>query len=81
MYNMGVTTKKYKLSVRFCPKLVIFGKTVGANLRILTENLIFFKIRKNSYTGPLCITDPQYQSHNQEIRTFGQFLHRTDDIR
>jgi hypothetical protein len=24
---MGVTTKKYRVSVSFCPKLVIFGKT------------------------------------------------------
>jgi hypothetical protein len=22
-----------------------------------------FKTRKNSYTGPLCITDPEYGSH------------------
>jgi hypothetical protein len=25
----GVTTKKYEVSVSFCPKLAIFGKTVG----------------------------------------------------
>jgi hypothetical protein len=25
----GATTKKYGVSVNFCPKLVIFGKTVG----------------------------------------------------
>jgi hypothetical protein len=29
IHNMGVTTKKYRVSVSFCPKLVIFGKTVG----------------------------------------------------
>jgi hypothetical protein len=31
--------------------------------------------------GPLCITDLQYGDHDQEIRSFSQFLHRTDDFR
>jgi hypothetical protein len=32
------------------------------------------KTHKNSYIGPLCITDPEYVGHVQEIRGFGQFL-------
>jgi hypothetical protein len=26
---------------------------------------------------PFCITDPQYEGHNQEIQSFGQFLSKT----
>jgi hypothetical protein len=62
---MGVTTKKYGLSVSFCSKMALFGKTV--QLWILVEKLNFFKTRKNSYTGQLQITDPQYGGHDQEI--------------
>jgi hypothetical protein len=29
---MGATTKKYRDLVSFCPKLTIFGKTVGQHL-------------------------------------------------
>jgi hypothetical protein len=36
---MGVRTKKYRVSVSFCRKLSIFAKTVGVNLRILSENM------------------------------------------
>jgi hypothetical protein len=28
----------------------------------------------------LCITDLEYGPHNQEIRTFGQFLPQTSDF-
>jgi hypothetical protein len=70
---MVVTTKKYRISVSFCPKLSIFGKTIGVSvtLWILNENLSFFKTHKNSYTGPLCITDSEYGGHDQEIWSFG----------
>jgi hypothetical protein len=35
---MGVTIKKYGVSISFCHELAIFGKIVGANLQILSEN-------------------------------------------
>jgi hypothetical protein len=40
----------------------------------------FFKTHKNSYTGPLCITDPQYVGHDREIQSFHQFLPQTGDF-
>ncbi len=64
---MGVTTRKYGVSVYFCPKLAIFGKTVGQNLCISSENVKIFKTHKNSYTRPLWITDPQYGGHDHKI--------------
>jgi hypothetical protein len=45
------------------------------------QNFEFFKIHKNIYTGPFCITDLQYVGHHQEIQSFSQFLPQTDDIR
>jgi hypothetical protein len=75
---MGVTTKKYGVSLSFCRKLAIYGKTVGLHIRILSENL---KTRENSNTRPLCINDPEYGGHNQEIWCFDQFLPQTDDLR
>jgi hypothetical protein len=38
------------------------------------QNFDFFKNHKNSYVGPLCITDLEYGGHAQEIRSFSQFL-------
>jgi hypothetical protein len=46
---MGVTTKKYGVSVSFYHKLVVYGKTVGKQLWILSDNLKKFKTCKNSY--------------------------------
>jgi hypothetical protein len=73
---MCVKTKKYWVSISFCPKLSIFGKTVGQHLWILSKNLSCFKTHKNSYTGLLCITYPGYGCQNQEILSFGQFMHK-----
>jgi hypothetical protein len=53
----GGMTKKYGVSVSFCPKLAIFGKTAGQHLWILSEKLRIFKTRKISNTGPLYVTD------------------------
>jgi hypothetical protein len=64
----------------FTAKLVIFGKVVGKHLCIFSENLIFLT-HKNSYIGSLCITDPEYGGHSQEIRSFSQFLLQTGDFR
>jgi hypothetical protein len=64
---MVVTTQKYGVLVSLCPILAIFGITVS-------ENLSFFKTYKNSYTGLLCTTDPQYGDHDQEILSFDQFI-------
>jgi hypothetical protein len=52
---MGVTIKKYGVSVSFCRKLMIFTKTAG--LCILSEKFNFSKTYEHSYTGQLCITD------------------------
>jgi hypothetical protein len=35
----------------------------------------------NSYTRPLCVTNPEYEDHNQEIWSFSQFLLQTGDFR
>jgi hypothetical protein len=63
---MGVTIEKYWVSVSLCPELRIIAKTVGQPLRILSKNLSFLKTCKNPYTGPLCITDPQFGDHNKK---------------
>jgi hypothetical protein len=60
--------------------MAIFAKTLGQALRILSKNLSFFKTWENSYTGPLCITDPQSGDHNQEKLSSGQFLSRSGDF-
>jgi hypothetical protein len=65
--NMGDTAKKYRVSVSFCRKLTIFGKTVGEDLCILSENFNFYKTSEDSYTRPLCISDLEYGLHGQEI--------------
>jgi hypothetical protein len=31
--------------------------------------------------GPLCINNPQYENHDQEILSFGQFRPQTGDFR
>jgi hypothetical protein len=41
----------------------------------------FFKTHKNSYTGVLCITDPQYGHHDHKILSFGQFNPQAGDFR
>jgi hypothetical protein len=71
---MGVRMKKYGVSVSFCRKLTIFGKTVGKDIRILSKNLNFIKTHKNSIRGPVCITDPKYGGQDQEIRSFSYFF-------
>jgi hypothetical protein len=38
---MGVTAKKYGVSVNFCRKLMIFCNTVGMTLMNFEKNLIF----------------------------------------
>jgi hypothetical protein len=40
-----------------------------------------YKIWKNKYMGPLCITALEYGCHDQEILSFGQFLPQTEDFR
>jgi hypothetical protein len=71
---MGVRTKKYGVSVSFYRKLAIFGKT-------FQQKIYFFKTRKNSYMGPLCITDLKYEGYDKEIWSFGMFLPQTGDFR
>jgi hypothetical protein len=38
----------------------------------------FKKTCKKSYTWSLCITDPEYEGHDQEIWSFGLFVPQTD---
>jgi hypothetical protein len=47
----------------------------------LSENLSFLRTHKNSYTGPLCITDMQSGDHDQEIMSFSQFMRQPGDFR
>jgi hypothetical protein len=56
-------------------------RTLPSSTQILSENLSFFKTCENSYTGPLCITDPQYGDDDKEILSFGQFMAQTDHFR
>jgi hypothetical protein len=42
IHNMGVMIQKYGVSVRFAPKLAIFGKTVGT-YRFWAKIWIFWK--------------------------------------
>jgi hypothetical protein len=46
----------------------------------LNENLNFLKTHNNSYKGPLSIINPEYGSHNKEIRSFSQFLPQNGDF-
>jgi hypothetical protein len=46
----------------------------------MSKNLNFFKTRKNSYTGPLCLTNSEYGGHDQEIQCFGQFMPQTGNF-
>jgi hypothetical protein len=47
----------------------------------MSKNLKILKSRKNSYTEPVCITDPEYGGHDKEIQSFSQFLPQIDDFR
>jgi hypothetical protein len=70
---MCVKTKKYNVSVSFCPKLVIFGNR-SPTTTDFERKFEFFKTHKNSYTGPFCITYLGYGCQNQEILSFSQFM-------
>jgi hypothetical protein len=78
---MGLTSKKYIVSVSFCGKLTIFAKNHRLTHTDFERKFDFFKTRKYSYTRPLYVTNPEYGAHDQEIRSFGQFLSQTDDFR
>jgi hypothetical protein len=41
---------------------------------ILFKSLKFFKTHKTSYTGPLRITNLEYEGHDEEILSSDQFL-------
>jgi hypothetical protein len=41
----------------------------------------FFKTHKNSYTGPLGTTDPEYRGDDQEIQSFYQLLQQIANFR
>jgi hypothetical protein len=55
----------------FAANYRFFAKTIGVNLRILSENVKILKTCKNSCMRPLCITNLEYEGHNQEIWSFG----------
>jgi hypothetical protein len=44
------------------------------------QKFVFFKTRKNSNLGLLCIKDPQYGGDDKEIQSFYQFLPQTGDF-
>jgi hypothetical protein len=44
------------------------------------RNFEKMKNHKNSYTGPLRLTDLEYGSHGHEVQSFGQFLPQTDNF-
>jgi hypothetical protein len=69
--NMAVITKKYRVLISFRRKLVIFGKTIGQHLWILSENLNFFTPHKNSYAESLCIIDLDY---GVTVKKYGVFV-------
>jgi hypothetical protein len=64
---MGVTAKKYGVSVNFYRKLAIFGKTEKLTPIDFDRELKKIRTNKNSYTRSLCITDLKYEGHGQEI--------------
>jgi hypothetical protein len=45
------------------------------------QKFVFYKTHKNSYTGPLGTSNPEYGGHCQEIQSSDQFLPKTDDFR
>jgi hypothetical protein len=55
---MGVTTKKYGVFVSCCLKLFDFRQNRRLTPTDFERKFEFFKSHKNSYTGPLHITDP-----------------------
>jgi hypothetical protein len=57
--------------------MVIFHSNQRITLLDFSRNLDFLKTHKNLYTKPLCITNPEYELHVQEIRIFGQILPQT----
>jgi hypothetical protein len=67
------------------PRNMEFQSVFTVNLRFLVKHfskkIIFFKTRKNSYMGPLCITDLKYEGYDKEIWSFGMFLPQTGDFR
>jgi hypothetical protein len=71
---MGVTAKKYGISVSFFRKLAIFKKNRMLTPMEFERKFEVFKTRKISYTGALCITYPKYGDHSPKIQNFGQFL-------
>jgi hypothetical protein len=76
---MGVTTKKYVVSISSYRKLLIFRKTVGWHLWILREILYFWKTHKNSYTGSLSIANPENGGY-KKIWSFSPFLPQIGDF-
>jgi hypothetical protein len=48
--NVVVMIKKYRVSINFYFKIMIFGKTVVQHIWIWSENLIILKNYKNLYT-------------------------------
>jgi hypothetical protein len=45
------------------------------------QKFVFYKTHKNSYTGPLGTSNPEYGGHCQEIQSSDQFVPKTDDFR
>jgi hypothetical protein len=67
---------------QFLPQTSDLRKNCTMARMYFERKIEIFKIPyKNSYRGPLCIADPEYGGDVQEIRSFGQFLLQTCDLR
>jgi hypothetical protein len=77
MQNMGVTNKKYEVSVSFYHRHTFSVKPNANTVGFWAKFFKFFKSCKNLYTRPLCITNPEYVGHGLEIQSFDQFLSKT----
>jgi hypothetical protein len=89
MRPVGTTDPKYRRHdteiwsfVQFLLQTGNFLQNLGLTAMDLERKFVFFfKTRKNSYMGPLEITDPEFGGHGQEIRSFCMFLLQSGDLR
>jgi hypothetical protein len=78
---MSFTAEKYRVSISFSHKMECFWQNRRLTHLDFELKIDFFKTHKNLYIWPLCIIDPIYELHSQEIRNFSHFLPRTGIFR
>jgi hypothetical protein len=73
--EFGLYDQEIRSFIQFLPQTDAFRKN-----RMLTlsdfEPKFDFLTHKNLYTGPLCVTDLEFELYDQEIRNFSQFCHK-----